>query len=100
MKANKYLYSSIFFILLSFFCSAFNPLMGNLFGSITSIILFTGIVNSVLLIMSIILSDMALKRRADLSAGAFKIAKWMPLIIFIVIMFHLFVTLKMFGIIF
>lgn len=99
MKANKYVYFSIFFVILSIFCNGYNPVLSILFGSITSIILFTGLVSCILLIISIVLIDKALKRPDELSPGLLKVAKVWPFVILIIIIVQLVSILFRFGII-
>lgn len=99
MKANKYVYFSIFFVILSIFCNGYNPVLSILFGSITSIILFTGLVSCILLIISIVLVDKALKRPDELSPGLLKVAKVWPFVILIIIIVQLVSILFRFGII-
>lgn len=99
MKANKYVYFSIFFVILSIFCNGYNPVLSILFGSITSIILFTGLVSCILLIISIVLIDKALKRPDELSPGLLKVAKIWPFVILIIIIVQLVSILFRFGII-
>ncbi|UBH08074.1 hypothetical protein [Macrococcus armenti] len=97
MRGNKYVYLSIFFVLLSVICNGYNPLMSMLFGSIKAIILFTGIANCIMLIISIVMIDKALKR--ELSPGLRKLAKVWPFVILIVILLQLLSILILFGII-
>ena len=97
MRGNKYVYLSIFFVLLSVICNGYNPLMSMLFGSIKAIILFTGIANCIMLIISIVMIDKALKR--ELSSGLRKLAKVWPFVILIVILLQLLSILILFGII-
>lgn len=99
MKANKYVFFSIFFVILSIFCNGYNPVLSILFGSITSIILFTGLVSCILLIISIVLIDKALKRPDELSPGLLKVAKIWPFVILIIIIVQLVSILFRFGII-
>ncbi|WP_414048602.1 hypothetical protein [Macrococcus animalis] len=99
MKANKYVYFSIFFVVLSIFCNGYNPVLTVLFGSITSIILFTGLVSCILLIISIILIDKALKQPKEISSSLFKVAKIWPYVILVVILVQLISILFRFGII-
>lgn len=96
MKGNKYVYLSIFFVLLSIICNGYNPLMSMLFGSLKSIVLFTGISNCIMLIISIIMIDKGLK--SELSSGIRKIAKVWPFVILIVILLQLLSILILFGI--
>lgn len=97
MRGNKYVYLSIFFVLLSVICNGYNPLMSMLFGSVKAIILFTGIANCIMLIISIVMIDKALKR--ELSSGLRKLAKVWPFVILIVILLQLLSILILFGII-
>lgn len=98
MKANKYVYFSIFLVILSIFCNGYNPMLSIIFGSITSIILFTGLASCILLIISILFIDKALKNREHISSGLYKIAKIWPFIILIVIFVQLISILFRFGI--
>ncbi|MCE4957982.1 hypothetical protein [Macrococcoides caseolyticum] len=99
MKANQYVYLSLFFVVLSIFCNGYNPILSILFGSITSIILFTGLMSCILLILSIVCIDKALKQSAQLSPGYYKFAKVWPFIILLVIIAQLISILLRFGII-
>ncbi|MCU7558180.1 hypothetical protein ROU88_03065 [Macrococcus capreoli] len=99
MKANKYVYFSIFFVVLSIFCNGYNPVLNILFGSITSIILFTGLASCILLILSIMMIDKALKQRQDISSGLLKLAKLWPFVILMVIVLQLISILFRFGVI-
>ncbi|WP_414045945.1 hypothetical protein ACMGE7_08585 [Macrococcus equi] len=98
MKANKYVYFSIFFAVLSIFCNGYNPILSILFGSITSIILFTGLLSCILLIISIVLIDKALKQPHEISTGLYKLAKVWPYIILAIIVLQLISILFRFGI--
>ncbi len=97
-KAHKFFYLSVTFVILSVFLSVHNPIIKGLFGSINAIILFTGLVNAILLIISILLVDIAIKRPKQMSDGLRKWVKVWPWIILIVILYHLFSGLLLFGI--
>ncbi|TDM07511.1 hypothetical protein [Macrococcus lamae] len=97
-KAHKFFYLSVIFVVLSVFLNVQNPMMKGLFGSINSIILFTGLVNAILLIISIILIDKALIRPDQASRGVYRWAKVWPWVILIVIIYHLISGLLLFGI--
>lgn len=99
MKANKYVYFSIFFVILSIFCNGYNPVLAILFGSINAIILFTGLVSCILLIISIVLIDKALKQPDNISSGLYKVAKIWPWVILVIILLQLASILFRFGII-
>ncbi|WP_239243228.1 hypothetical protein [Macrococcus epidermidis] len=70
-----------------------------LFGSINAIILFTRLVSCILLIISIVLIDKALKQPENISSGLYKVAKIWPWVILVVILLQLASILFRFGII-
>ncbi|KAA1039080.1 hypothetical protein [Macrococcus equipercicus] len=98
-KGHKFFYLSIICVLLSIFLSVHNPVIKSLFGSINAIILFTGLVNAILLVISIVLIDKAIKHPEQSSEGVYRWTKVWPWVILVVIIYHLLSGLFLFGII-
>lgn len=97
-KYQKYFYLSVIFVLLSVFLSVYNPIINSLFGSITAIILFTGLINAMLLILSVIFIDRAIKHPEGTTERVARAARWWPYVILIVIIYHFISGILLFGI--
>lgn len=99
-RSKKYFYLSILMIIVSFFFNTNNSLLSNIFGSFMKLMIVTSIVNIIILILSIIFADKAIKHSKE-STDWIKIAsRCLPLIIFIVIIIHILSSLHTFGFIF
>lgn len=97
-KYQKYFYLSVIFVVLSIFLSVYNPIIKSLFGSITAIILFTGLINAVLLVFSVLFIDKAIKHPEGTTARVAQIARWWPFVILAVIIYHFISGILLFGI--
>lgn len=97
-SANKYFYISVGLVLLSFILNGNNSWVHQLFGSITSIVLFTGFINAIILIISIVMIDIAIKNKPQLHGFPRGFAKYWPFVILAVIIYHLVTGLFLFGI--
>lgn len=98
-KAKRYLYISIILIVISLFLSAQNPLIETLFGSLVSLVLISSILNGLLLLVAVFTTDKAIKYYRKEYQKTAKWSKLLPIILFIVIVYHIIVIIKFFGII-
>lgn len=98
-KSKKYFYISVILLIISFYFNTFNPLLSMQFKSIKNLLIACSIVNVVILIASIIFSDKAIKHLNNKNKDWIKTAtKILPFVILIVILFHIFASVKTFGI--
>ncbi len=95
-QSRRYFMISVVLVVLSMLLSVKNPLLSQLLGSVTSIILFSGLVNAILLIISVIMLDRYMKRPEATFQSAAKIWQF---VILAVIIYHLISGMLLFGII-
>ncbi len=94
---QKYFYLSSLMIILSFFFNTNNVFLSGLFNSFIKLILFCSVINSIVLILSIIFADRSIKSLKP-DADWIRIAsKSLPWIILIVILVHIFSIVRTFG---
>ncbi|MFW3591054.1 hypothetical protein ACN9US_04855 [Staphylococcus caprae] len=99
-RSKKYFYLSLLMIIISFFFNTNNTLLSHIFNSFMKIMVATTLVNIIILILSIIFADKSIKHSRE-STDWIKVAsRVLPLIIFIVIIFHILSSLHTFGFIF
>lgn len=97
-KSKKYFYISIILLIISFYFNTFNPLLSQQITSVKYLLIACSIINVIILIASIIFSDKAIKHLGD-KQGWIRIAsKILPIIILLVIVFHIYASIKTFGI--
>ena len=98
-RSKKYFYLSLLMIIISFFLTLIILLLSHIFNSFMKIMVATTLVNIIILILSIILQINQLNILE--STDWIKVAsRLLPLIIFIVIIFHILSSLHTFGFIF
>lgn len=96
-RSKKYFYLSSLMIILSFFFNTNNVFLSGLFNSFIKLILFCSVINSIVLILSIIFADRSIKSLKP-DADWIRIAsKSLPWIILIVILVHIFSIVRTFG---
>lgn len=96
-RSKKYFYLSSLMIILSFFFNTNNIFLSGLFNSFIKLILFCSVINSIVLILSIIFADRSIKALKP-DADWIRIAsKSLPWIILIVILVHIFSIVHTFG---
>ncbi|WP_242435534.1 hypothetical protein [Staphylococcus aureus] len=89
-RSKKYFYLSSLMIILSFFFNTNNVFLSGFFNSFIKLILFCSVINSIVLILSIIFADRSIKSLKP-DADWIRIAsKSLPWIILIVILVHIF----------
>ncbi|HGL6825552.1 TPA: hypothetical protein ACKFTG_001407 [Staphylococcus aureus] len=94
---KKYFYLSSLMIILSFFFNTNNVFLSGFFNSFIKLILFCSVINSIVLILSIIFADRSIKSLKP-DADWIRIAsKSLPWIILIVILVHIFSIVRTFG---
>lgn len=98
-KAKRYLYISIILIIISLFLSAQNPLLETMFGSLVSLVLISSILNGILLLIAVFTTDKSIKYQTDKHTTLSKLNKLLPIVLFIVILYHIVVIIRFFGII-
>nr|WP_263312922.1 hypothetical protein [Mammaliicoccus sp. Marseille-Q6498] len=98
-KARRYFYISVVLIIISLFLSAQNPLMESWFGSLVSLVLISSILNGILLLIAVITTDKSIKYQTEDHNIINKINKFLPIILFIVIIYHIIIIIRFFGII-
>ncbi|TDL98671.1 hypothetical protein ERX27_02530 [Macrococcus brunensis] len=94
--SRRYFIISVVLVILSMLLSVKNPLLSQIFGSVTSIILFSGLVNAIILIISVIMLDRYMKQPDEEFQLAAKIWQF---VILAVIIYHLISGMLLFGII-
>lgn len=96
-RSKKYFYLSSLMIILSFFFNTNNVFLSGFFNSFIKLILFCSVINSIVLILSIIFADRSIKSLKP-DADWIRIAsKSLPWIILIVILVHIFSIVRTFG---
>ncbi|HCN60776.1 MULTISPECIES: hypothetical protein [Mammaliicoccus] len=98
-KAKRYFYISVVLIIISLFLSAQNPLIETMFGSLVSLVLISSILNGILILIAVITTDKSIKHQTDEHKTISKLNKLLPIVLFIVIIYHIVVIIKFFGII-
>ncbi|GGI40547.1 hypothetical protein [Mammaliicoccus stepanovicii] len=98
-KARRYFYISVILIIISLFLSAQNPLMESWFGSLVSLVLISSVLNGILLLISVITIDKSIKHQTSAHQTIGKLSKLLPIVLFVVIIYHIIVIIKFFGII-
>ena len=98
-KAKRYFYISVVLVIISLFLSAQNPLMESWFGSLVSLVLISSILNGILLLIAVITTDKSIKYQTEKHKTIAKISKFLPILLFVVIIYHIVVIVKFFGII-
>ncbi|GGH98638.1 MULTISPECIES: hypothetical protein [Mammaliicoccus] len=98
-KAKRYFYISVVLIIISLFLSAQNPLVETMFGSLVSLVLISSILNGILLFIAVITTDKSIKYQTDKHKTISKLNKLLPIALFIVIIYHIIVIIRFFGII-
>jgi len=93
--SRRYFIISVILVILSMLLSVKNPLLDQVFGSVSSIILFSGLVNAIILIISVIMLDRSMKTR---NGQYYKAAKIWQFVILAVIIYHLISGMLLFGI--
>lgn len=98
-RSKKYFYLSSLMIILSFFFNTNNVFLSGFFNSFIKLILFCSVINSIVLILSIIFADRSIKSlKLKPDADWIRIAsKSLPWIILIVILVHIFSIVRTFG---
>ncbi|GGB02452.1 hypothetical protein ERX37_00560 [Macrococcus hajekii] len=94
-QSRRYFFISVILVFLSMLLSVKNPLLNQLFGSVTSIILFSGLVNAILMIISVLTLARSMKYP---SYQYNKAAKVWQFVILAVILYHLYSGMRLFGI--
>ncbi|ULG71411.1 hypothetical protein [Macrococcus brunensis] len=95
-QSRRYFILSVALVVLSMLLSVKNPLLSQMFGSVTSIILFSGLVNAIILIISVLSLDRYMKQPDEQFQSAAKIWQF---VILAVIIYHLISGMLLFGII-
>ena len=98
-KAKRYFYISVVLMVISLFLSAQNPLIESWFGSLVSLVLISSILNGILLLIAVITTDKSIKYQTEKHKTIAKISKFLPILLFVVIIYHIVVIVKFFGII-
>ena len=98
-KAKRYFYISVVLMVISLFLSAQNPLIESWFGSLVSLVLISSILNGILLLIVVITTDKSIKYQTEKHKTIAKISKFLPILLFVVIIYHIVVIVKFFGII-
>ena len=98
-KAKRYFYISVVLMIISLFLSAQNPLIESWFGSLGSLVLSSSILNGILLLIAVITTDKSIKYQTEKHKTIAKISKFLPILLFVVIIYHIVVIVKFFGII-
>lgn len=98
-KAKRYFYISVLLIIVSLFLTAQNPLLETMFGSVASLVLISSIFNGIILFIAVIATDKSIKHQSDKHKLIAKLNKFLPIVLFIVIIYHIIVIVKFFGII-
>ncbi|TDM04620.1 hypothetical protein [Macrococcus carouselicus] len=94
-QSRRYFFISVILVVLSMLLSVRNPLLSQMFGSVTSIILFSGLVNAVLLIISVLMLDRSMN---DRDGEFYSAARLWQFVILAVIIYHLISGMRLFGI--
>ncbi|WP_323704501.1 hypothetical protein [Mammaliicoccus sp. Dog046] len=98
-KAKRYFYISVLLIIVSLFLTAQNPLLETLFGSVVSLVLISSIFNGIILFIAVIATDKSIKHQSKKHKLISKLNKFLPIILLVVIVYHIIVIVKFFGII-
>lgn len=98
-KAKRYLYISVVLMIISLFLSAQNPLIESWFGSLVSLVLISSILNGIILLIAVITTDKSIKYQTEKHRTIAKISKFLPILLFVIIIYHIVVIVKFFGII-
>lgn len=98
-KAKRYLYISVVLMIISLFLSAQNPLIESWFGSLVTLVLISSILNGILLLIAVITTDKSIKYQTEKHRTIAKISKFLPILLFVIIIYHIVVIVKFFGII-
>lgn len=98
-KAKRYFYISVVLMIISLFLSAQNPLIESWFGSLVSLVLISSILNGIILLIAVITTDKSIKYQTEKHRTIAKISKFLPILLFVIIIYHIVVIVKFFGII-
>lgn len=98
-KAKRYFYISVVLMIISLFLSAQNPLIESWFGSLVTLVLISSILNGILLLIAVITTDKSIKYQTEKHRTIAKISKFLPILLFVIIIYHIVVIVKFFGII-
>lgn len=99
-RSKLYFYLASLLVLISLYFNTRNPLLSTYFHSMIKLIFFSSIINAIILIVAIILSDKSIKHLNEKSGWIRKASKTLPFIILIVIILHILASLSTFGILF
>ncbi|RZI15984.1 hypothetical protein EIG89_04145, partial [Staphylococcus aureus] len=98
-RSKKYFYLSSLMIILSFFFNTNNVFLSGLFNSFIKLILFCSVINSIVLILTIIFAASSIKSLKT-DADCIRIAiKSLPWVILSVILVHIVSIVHTFGVI-
>ncbi|MGV3244263.1 hypothetical protein [Staphylococcus sp. 11261D007BR] len=98
-KSKRYFYLSVILIIISLCLNTQIPILNQFFSSIFKLILFSSIVNAIILIIAISLADRSIKHLPERKSWIHTAARILPFILLIVIVFHIVSALLTFGLI-
>ena len=98
-RSKLYFYLSSLLVIISLYFNTRNPLLSTHFSSMIKLIFVCSIINAIILIISIIFADKAIKHLHNDSDWIRIASKILPYIILVVLIIHIIASLSTFGII-
>lgn len=99
-KSKIYFYITLILLAISFFFNTNNPFLNSVLGSFVKLIIACSVINVIILIASVIFADKSIKHAREKQDWIRIGSKFLPILIFIVIIIHILSSLNTYGFLF